>query len=872
MTPIQQLFLGVGAKDKTYLEDLFNTNLFHGVSSGSTAIANGIDNLAKGGMVWLKARTDDRDSAIFDTARMNTSTTSSHALRSNTDHQNIDYSSYPVTWTNTGLSIPGGDGDLNISGEDYTAWNFCKTPGFFDIVTYTGNSVGGDSNTRSIAHNLGSAPGMIIIKSIQSGKWSVYHRSKGNRWVGYLNLDEAGDDNRDNWNSFTATATHFGLGADGGLYVNNNGVDYVAYLFAGGESTAATARSVDFDGTGDALSIPDSSDFDLGSGNFTIECWAKVGTSNGSNQECFINQWVSGQYAFFFGSVSEYLHFYWSTTGSNTSNHNSGYKVTKDGQWHHYAVTRNGSDLRFFVDGLQRGGLFSMTDTINNSTNSVVIGNNPDVGDGSRHFNGKISNVRVVKGTAVYTSSFRPPTEPLTNITNTKLLCCNNSSTTGSTVTPGTITASGDPTASTESPFDDPSAFVFGENEDQNVIKTGSYVGNGSATGPEIVLGWEPSWVMVKRVSGGTGGWIIWDSMRGMTALGANDKALFADADDVEASADYLDITSTGFKLKVDYAFLNNSGDTFIYLAIRRSDGYVGKPIEDATKCFAMDTGNSSGSPVIPVFDSSFPVDFALRRQPGSTDDWDATARLFQGKRLKANTVDALGSHTSSIYDSNVGWSNGDFNSDYQSWMLKRYSGFDIVAYDGISAIRDVPHSLGKAAEMIWIKRTDGGSDEWTVGHKALDSGNWNKFLKLNTTDSEANAYGTFNSTAPSATHFTLATSSRANADNQKYVAMLFSSVDGISKVGYYTGSGGSQTITTGFQPRFLIIKSTSASGAWYTLDTTRGWGSGNDEYLEMNNDNAQDSLDFGAPTSTGFTISSVQNGNGTKYIYYAHA
>ena len=53
MTPIQQLFLGVGAKDKTYLEDLFNTNLFHGVSSGSTAIANGIDNLAKGGMVWL---------------------------------------------------------------------------------------------------------------------------------------------------------------------------------------------------------------------------------------------------------------------------------------------------------------------------------------------------------------------------------------------------------------------------------------------------------------------------------------------------------------------------------------------------------------------------------------------------------------------------------------------------------------------------------------------------------------------------------------------------------------------------------------------------------------------------------------------------
>ena len=68
-------------------------------------------------------------------------------------------------------------------------------------------------------------------------------------------------------------------------------------------------------------------------------------------------------------------------------------------------------------------------------------------------FHGKISNFRIVKGTGVCTTTFKPPTEPLTNITNTKLLCCNNSSTTGSTVTPGTITANGDPTASTTDPF-----------------------------------------------------------------------------------------------------------------------------------------------------------------------------------------------------------------------------------------------------------------------------------------------------------------------------------------------------------------------------------------------------------------------------------
>ena len=107
---------------------------------------------------------------------------------------------------------------------------------------------------------------------------------------------------------------------------------------------------------------------------------------------------------------------------------------------------------------------------------------------------------------------------------------------------------------------------------------------------------------------------------------------------------------------------------------------------------------------------------------------------------------------------------------------------------------------------------------------------------------------------------------------------MLFASVDGISKCGYYDGSASEVTITTGFQPRFVIIKETTTSGyPWIALDTTRGWGSGNDQWLQLNATDAQVSFDQGAPTSTGFTVpagsqSIYVNAANRKYIYYAHA
>ena len=178
---------------------------------------------------------------------------------------------------------------------------------------------------------------------------------------------------------------------------------------------------------------------------------------------------------------------------------------------------------------------------------------------------------------------------------------------------------------------------------------------------------------------------------------------------------------------------------------------------------------------------------------------------------------------------------------------------------------------------MIWLKsRTS--ADQWVVGHKGLNGGTnpWHYWLKLQSTDAESNSINNWNDQAPTSTHFIIDDDNRVNKDGDGFIAMLFASVDGISKVGSYSGSDDEQTITTGFQPRFVLIKGRGASTNWLVLDTTRGWASGNDSYLYLNSNAAQGTdHNFGAPTSNGFTVTGTSQhsgGSGNDFIYYAHA
>ena len=117
------------------------------------------------------------------------------------------------------------------------------------------------------------------------------------------------------------------------------------------------------------------------------------------------------------------------------------------------------------------------------------------------------------------------------------------------------------------------------------------------------------------------------------------------------------------------------------------------------------------------------------------------------------------------------------------------------------------------------------------------------------------------------------------NASGGTFIAYLFASQDGISKVGSYTGNGSSQTIDCGFSggARFVMIKRTDSTGDWYVWDTARGIIAGNDPYLLLNSTAAEvTSTDYIDPSSAGFEISSTApaaiNASGGTFVFLAIA
>ena len=904
------------------------------------------------------------------------------------------------------------------------------------------------------------------------GVWSideVVELQKKNKWPTVGNISE---DITDVFSTFLYDGNSSARAIENGIKLGNSN----------------DGGSVNFNGvagaTGDWIELPSSADFGYGTGDFTIEFFVYFKTIGVVytvwDQRTSSQDFNTASILIFVETDGTIRFDTLSSAGSSTGRIEGSVSA---GQWYHFALCRSGTSTKMFLNGTQAGSTFSDSTDYVTPASSWSIGGSEEQNQYSS--DAYISNVRVVKGTALYTSNFTAPTSALTAVTNTKLLTLQGSTPfVDNSGNSHTITKNNSPLASGFGPFTGTSgegglvwikdrdsgsnshilydtqrgaykglfsnltnaegtrstgltafnsngftlgslgaenstgnskvawtfrkapkffdvitwtgdgtsnrtlshslnstpgmiiakststttewmvwhtamvdneflrlnttgdqggygsfyeagitsttigvtstsanygmninnatyvAYIFAHNNNDggfgptgsdDIIKCGSYTGNGGSTETgsplaAIDLGFEPQWLMIKRATGGTGNWLLIDTMRGFDVNIANKPRLLANTIDAEAaSASKVPLTNSGFRIEDTDAEINASGATYIYMAIRR--GPLSQPTS-ATDVFKSHlwTGNQTANRDV-IGNTNVLTDLVLVSDRDATSSGWSTYAHYMFDRLRGEPKSLS---TSSDEDEVSGWnqyhaydtptakggwglygsnSNSGFlnktGTDYVAHRWQRAPGyFDVVAYTGTGSARTISHNLGVVPEMIWVKRRTGGSAAWQIYHSA--TGN-NQALQLNTSDAVASSTK-FNSTDPTSSVFSVGTATSVNRSGDTYIAYLFATLANVSKVGSYTGTGSAINIDCGFTSgaRMVIIKCSSHSGNWRIMDSVRGINAGNDPQLYLDTADAEDTNeDVIDPYSAGFSVPASNNDvnqAGRTYIFYAIA
>jgi hypothetical protein len=309
----------------------------------------------------------------------------------------------------------------------------------------------------------------------------------------------------------------------------------------------------------------------------------------------------------------------------------------------------------------------------------------------------------------------------------------------------------------------------------------------------------------------------------------------------------------------------------------------------DATTVFypSVQTGvnNISGQ----FITTGFPPDLSIEATANTSTGNKWTLDRLRGNNQFISTDQTVAESNLSPYGinfttSNVGVQNIDYgtsSSTYVNWLFGRAPSFmDVVCYTGTgSNAQLVNHNLTVPPELVIIKNRTSTYD-W-IASNTQGYGSPSARFGVSTT----NPYGT---NADLSSGFTSTTflpyyvagySNVVTASGENYVAYLFATCPGVSKVGTYTGNGTTQTINCGFTggARFVLIKRKDSTGDWYTYDTARGMTVLTDPYSSLNN-GAGSTATLGSVTtvSTGFAVNAsvlaAINTNGASYIFLAIA
>jgi len=384
---------------------------------------------------------------------------------------------------------------------------------------------------------------------------------------------------------------------------------------------------------------------------------------------------------------------------------------------------------------------------------------------------------------------------------------------------------------------------------------------------------------MFKGYSGSSpgNGWEIYDNIRGLSQttyskINANEPAA-----EVNGNVPVCGATATGFKIEN-----TNNTTNFIYVAIRRPN----KPPAVATDVFYVTRGADDNYTTL--YTSGFPVDLFWEKSAGS-GGFSAypISRLTGYRQFLRFDSDAIeGSGRETVIDSNTQFSGfgglGNANGLVSFYAFKRAPGFmDVVAFDGNSSNQNINHNLEVAPEFYMVKRRS-DTEDWATYSASLGA---NKYTKLNKTAATYTNTTIWNNTSPTSSVFTVGNDPSVNNTGDTYIAYLFATLPGISKVGSFTGTGSAVNVDCGFTSgaRFILIRRTDVeitgdTGTnWYYWDSVRGIASGNDPYYLLNTTGGEvTNTDYIDPLSTGFTVTSSApaglNASGGNYIFLAIA
>lgn len=415
----------------------------------------------------------------------------------------------------------------------------------------------------------------------------------------------------------------------------------------------------------------------------------------------------------------------------------------------------------------------------------------------------------------------------------------------------------------------------FGLDGTQNVISCGSF---SAGTSVDVSLGYEPQYVLVKCASDVSNWWVS-DVMRGMSNTSYD--FLQTNVSDAEGStgAGTVIPTATGFTFKgANLGF--TAGQTMIYMAIRR--GPMKVPT-DATTVFSPIV---SSGPASTKLTTNFPVDSQWKNNRGGdplNTNIDDRLRGTSSSSLSSGlyVITDLADGENATSGTTLFWDNTGFQfpfffepNNMIFYNFRRAPSFmDVVCYTGTGVARTVTHNLKAVPELIMVKRRNGSAAWWVYNATTGNTG----YLQLSVVTAFTASTTAWNNTSPTSSVFTVGTASQVNAVNDTYVAYLFSSCPGVSKVGSYTGTGATQTINCGFTggARYVMIKRTNDTGSWWVWDTARGMVAGTDPRLRYDAQTAETNTNWVYTTTGGFQIVTADadvNASGGQYIFWAVA